>query len=487
MGMNYYPRVIDNIIHRSLQISGGIQLRGIKWCGKSTSAKRVAKTVIDLGDPDAAPGYRETADTAPSLLLKGRKPVLIDEWQDIPSIWDAVRTAIDRSGGEPGQFILTGSAVEDRKKIVHTGTGRIMKLDMHTMSLFESKESNGKVSLSALFNGNHDAEGALSDLTVPDLIYAACRGGFPQSLRLSKENALFIGSNYLNDVANDDISRVDGIERNPTIARKIIRSYARNIATLATDKSIIKDISGNGTISSQTYYDYINALRKLYVISDLEAWTPRIRSSTAIRSGTKRMIADPSISVAALGLSPSVLEKDLKTFGFIFESLVARDLLVYSTAAKGKLSYYHDRYGLEADFVLHLEDGRYALIELVNLYDDGLIFYFHGAAEGHKVDLYQKNPHVSFCVAEPAATIIEDNPACRSGQNYFSVIGRGVIERLSGTDRVKAMDSIMHHYMGDNGEFSWTYPEEVLDKMAFWALRVHELSAKTRQEMAFRK
>lgn len=363
MGMNYYPRVIDNIIHRSLQISGGIQLRGIKWCGKSTSTKRVAKTVIDLGDPDAAPGYRETADTAPSLLLKGRKPVLIDEWQDIPSIWDAVRTAIDRSGGKPGQFILTGSAVEDRKKIVHTGTGRIMKLDMHTMSLFESRESNGKVSLSALFNGNHDAEGALSDLTVPDLIYAACRGGFPQSLRLSKENALFIGSNYLNDVVNDDISRVDGIERNPTIARKIIRSYARNIATLATDKSIIKDISGDGTISSQTYYDYINALRKLYVISDLEAWTPRIRSSTAIRSGTKRMIADPSISVAALGLSPSVLEKDLKTFGFIFESLVARDLLVYSTAAKGKLSYYHDRYGLEADFVLHLEDGRYALIE----------------------------------------------------------------------------------------------------------------------------
>lgn len=360
---NYYPRIIDKIILRSLQISGGIQIRGIKWCGKSTSAQKVAKTVIDFGDADAAPGYIATAEISPSLLLKGEKPILIDEWQDVPRIWDAVRTAIDRSGGEPGQFILTGSSVEDRRKIVHTGTGRILKLDMHTMSLLESGESNGKVSLSKLFNKENDSDGTLSDLSINDLIYASCRGGFPQSLRLNRENTLFIGTNYLNDIVNDDISRVDNTERNPVIARRIIRSYSRNIATLATDKSIMKDISGDGNISSQTYYDYTNALRKLFVISELDAWSPRIRSATAIRSGTKRMIADPAIAAAALGLSPTILEKDLKTFGFLFESLVARDLEVYSTPLNGHLSYYRDRYGLEADFVLHLSDGRYALIE----------------------------------------------------------------------------------------------------------------------------
>ena len=363
MKTTYYPRIIDGVIARSLKASGGIQLRGIKWCGKSTSARQVAKTVIDFGDADVAPGYKATADVAPSLLLKGEKPILIDEWQDEPRIWDAVRTAIDRSGGLPGQFILTGSAVEDRNKIVHTGTGRIMKIDMHTMSLFESAESNGTVSLSEILSNGSKTDGSMSDLTIPDLIHAACRGGFPQSLQLERDVSLSIGRNYLNDIVNDDISRVDGVERNPVIARKVIRSYARNLATSATDKSIMKDISGDGNISSQTYYDYTNALRKLFVISELEAWTPRIRSATAIRSSTKRMIADPSIAVAALGLSPSVLENDLKTFGFIFESLVARDLAVYSTASNGKLSYYRDRYGLEADFVLHLDDGRYALIE----------------------------------------------------------------------------------------------------------------------------
>lgn len=363
MKTTYYPRIIDGVIARSLKAFGGIQLRGIKWCGKSTSARQVAKTVIDFGDADVAPGYKATADVAPSLLLKGEKPILIDEWQDEPRIWDAVRTAIDRSGGLPGQFILTGSAVEDRNKIVHTGTGRIMKIDMHTMSLFESAESNGTVSLSEILSNGSKTDGSMSDLTIPDLIHAACRGGFPQSLQLERDVSLSIGRNYLNDIVNDDISRVDGVERNPVIARKVIRSYARNLATSATDKSIMKDISGDGNISSQTYYDYTNALRKLFVISELEAWTPRIRSATAIRSSTKRMIADPSIAVAALGLSPSVLENDLKTFGFIFESLVARDLAVYSTASNGKLSYYRDRYGLEADFVLHLDDGRYALIE----------------------------------------------------------------------------------------------------------------------------
>ena len=363
MSNDYFPRIIDSIISDTLMFSGGIQIKGIKWCGKSTSARKFSNTIIDFGDPDVSPGYLEIADTAPSMLLKGRKPVLIDEWQDAPQMWDAVRTAIDRSGGEPGQFILTGSAVEDRKRISHTGTGRIAKLEMHTMSLFESKESSGAVSLSKLFDGNHDSDGALSVLSIPDLIFAACRGGFPQSLKLDGKHALSIAPNYLNDIADDDISRIDGVKRNPLIARRIIRSYSRNIATIASNTAIIKDSAADGGLSSQTYYDYVQALEKLFVIYGIEAWSPRIRSATAIRSSTKKMIADPSIAAAALGLSPSVLEKDLKTFGFIFESLAARDLLVYSTALDGKLSYYRDRYGLEADSVLHLDDGRYALVE----------------------------------------------------------------------------------------------------------------------------
>lgn len=359
---NYYPRIIDKLIEDEMHVSGAVQIKGLKWCGKSTSARRLAKTVIDFGNPDEAPGYRAIADVSPSLLLRGEKPVLIDEWQDVPKMWDAVKIAVDTSGGKPGEYLLTGSAVENRSKIVHTGTGRIAKLDMRTMSLFESMESTGSVSLMRLFEGD-GIGGQVSPLSIPDLIFTICRGGFPQSLQLDRQYAVRVGRNYLNDVCNDDISRVDGVERNPEIARRILAAYSRNIATLATADSLVKDASHGEPLSSQTFYDYVSALKKLFVICDIDAWNPQIRSATAMRSSPKRMIADPAIAVAALSLSPQLLERDMPTLGFLFECIAARDLLVYSSALRGSLSYYRDRYGLEADFVLHLEDGRYALIE----------------------------------------------------------------------------------------------------------------------------
>jgi len=279
-------------------------------------------------------------------------------------LWDAVRTAVDRSG-EAGLFILTGSTSVDTDSIQHSGTGRIARLQMYPMSLFESGGSNGSVSLLALFDGRTDIDGATSGLSIEELVFSACVGGWPAATSLRSDAAkLLIAKEYRDSVCESDISTVDGVSRNSTWARTILRSYARNVCTNAKKESILKDVKGQvESVSMNTLDSYINALERLYVIEDMEAWCPAIRSATAIRSGRKRGLTDPSIAVAALGLSPAQLEQDLKTFGFIFECLCLRDLKAYSQAAGGRLSYYRDRYGLEADAVLHLDDGRYALIE----------------------------------------------------------------------------------------------------------------------------
>lgn len=362
---DYLKRVVDKELDLRLEAFGATLIVGPKWCGKTTTAKQKAKSVLKMQDPDMREGYIATARTKPSLLLKGENPRLIDEWQEAPVLWDAVRTAVD-DRGEEGLFILTGSTSVDNKKIHHTGTGRISRLKMYPMSLYESQESNGEISLRELFDSdNLDIDGIMSQMTVEDLIYAACRGGWPAALRRkSKEAQLLIARDYLNNVCESDISTVDGVERNPVWAEMILRSYARNISTLVKKSSIHKDVMANAdSMSMDTMDAYINALERLFVIEDIKAWCPAIRSATVIRSGKKREFIDPSIAVAALGLSPEYLEMDLKTFGFIFECMCIRDLKVYSQALGGKISYYHDRYGLEADAVLHLEDGRYALIE----------------------------------------------------------------------------------------------------------------------------
>ena len=349
-----------------LEAFGAILIEGPKWCGKTTTAEQVAKSVIKLQDPDMRDEYLATAAAKPSLLLIGDNPRLIDEWQDAPVLWDSVRTRVDNSQ-EQGLFILTGSNTVDKKKIRHTGTGRIAKMDMLPMSLWESKESNGRISLRELFdNPNIDIDGIQSDMTVEDLIFSACRGGWPATMNIKKDSAkLLVAKNYLKTVCSEDISRVDGVQRDELLARTIMRSYARNISTMAKKSSLIADVAASGEVSCSepTFDDYVGALRKLFVICDVEAWCPAIRSKTAIRSGLKRAFVDPSIAVAALGLTPEALMVQLNTFGFIFEQMCIRDLKAYTMDIDHHVSYYHDRYNLEADWVLHLGDGRYALLE----------------------------------------------------------------------------------------------------------------------------
>lgn len=361
----YLSRIADKTLDLRLEAFGAVQITGPKWCGKTTTAERRAASVIKMQDPDMREGYLAAARTKPSLLLKGATPRLIDEWQVAPVLWDAVRHAVDERR-EKGQFILTGSTVIDDDNIMHSGTGRITKMSMYPMSLFESLESNGTISLSRLFNDPaYDIDGQPSPLSIEALIFAACRGGWPAALDIKSNAAkLMIAKDYVNIICDEDISRIDKTRRNPTVARLILRTYARNLCTLAKKTSMLGDVSEEMEgISMPTFDDYVSALERLFVIDDIEAWSPAIRSKSVIRTSKKRCFVDPSIAVAALGASPESLELDLNTFGFIFECLCFRDLRVYSQGSGGRLSYYHDRYNLEADAVLHLDDGRYALIE----------------------------------------------------------------------------------------------------------------------------
>ena len=364
--MKYLYRVADKILQERLETFGAVLIEGPKWTGKTTTAEQHAKSCIKMQDPDKADEYLATASAKPSLLLRGEKPKLIDEWQDAPVLWDAVRTAVDNSGGEPGQYILTGSNAVDRTKIRHTGTGRITRMKMYPMSLWESLESSGEVSMHELFNNpDYDIDGASSKSDIPELIHAACRGGWPAALQMKPKAGLLIAKDYVDSVCENDILSVDKKQRNPKIAKQILRSYARNISTLAKKTSILADVTASGdiTISMDTFDDYVGALEKLFVIQDINAWCPAIRSKTSLRSAPKRCFTDPSIAVAAMNISEEALETQLKTFGFIFEQMCIRDLKAYTADFNSHISYYRDRYGLEADLVLHLEDGRYALIE----------------------------------------------------------------------------------------------------------------------------
>lgn len=363
--MEYLKRIADGELKLRLEAFGAVQIRGPKWCGKTTTAEMQAKSVLKMQDPDSREGYLATARTKPSLLLKGETPRLIDEWQVAPVLWDAVRNAVDERR-KKGQFILTGSTVINDIEIMHTGTGRIARMSMYPMSLYESGESNGLVSLRELFdNPSTDIDGVVSSLSVEELIFAACRGGWPASLdNMSDTAKLLIAKEYVDIICEEDISKIDNVRRNPVLARLVMRSYARNLCTLAKKTNMLKDVSAEmeGT-SIKTFDDYVDALERLFVIADIPAWNPAIRSATVIRTSRKRCFADPAIAAAVAGLAPQALAFDMKTFGFIYECLCMRDLKVYSQALGGKLSYYHDRYGLEADAVLHLQDGRYALIE----------------------------------------------------------------------------------------------------------------------------
>ena len=363
--MRYLERIADNHLRDRLQAMGAVLIEGPKWCGKTTTAEQQARSILQMQDPDYRDDYLATAAIKPSNLLVGETPRLLDEWQDAPVLWDAVRTACDKRR-IPGQFILTGSNSIDDEKIYHSGTGRISRLKMYPMSLWESKESNGRISLKGLLDNPVQEVEAVSEMTVNDLIFSACRGGWPASLNASSPSAkLMIAKDYAQSVCKTDISRVDGVRRNEKLARQILRSYSRNISTLAKTTSILADVIAADSIecSRSTFDDYVSALEKLFVIQDIGAWCPAIRSKTTIQSRPKRAFCDPSIAVAMLGLTPESLRTQMKTFGFIFEQMCIRDLRTYTEGYFSNVGYYRDRYGLESDIVLHLDDGRYALIE----------------------------------------------------------------------------------------------------------------------------
>ena len=362
---DYLRRYTDQELKESLEYMGAVLITGPKWCGKTTTAKRQCNSLKELQHPIYGKSYLKLADTNPIELLKGEKPMLIDEWQMAPELWNAVRYLVDESD-EDGLYVLTGSTTVDGSKITHNGAGRIKRIVMRPMSLYESGESTGAISLIDLFdNEDLNIDGIRSNLTITDLIFAACRGGWPESLRKKTEKQqLAIVSDYIDIICNSDASEVDGVKRNPQRVKAILKSYARNISTLASKRTLMKDIKTEyGDISPPTYDSYINALERLYVIQNIPAWSPNIRSVNTIRKSHKKEFIDPSIAVASLNLTPEKLLKDFETFGFIFENLCIRDLLVYSSSVNGEVLYYSDDNGLEADCIIYLSDGRYALIE----------------------------------------------------------------------------------------------------------------------------
>lgn len=365
---NYLPRIADTLLSDELEGMGAVLIEGLKWCGKTTTAEQKAQSVIYLDDPAKKKQYIQTAELDPQLLLVGNNPRLLDEWQIIPELWDTVRFAVDHRRGD-GLFILTGSAVpmseKDRKKISHSGTGRIGRLRMRTMSLWESKESTGEVRLSDLFSGA-DSISAIGGTDLEKIAFYVCRGGWPKSIFQSPRIALGRAFDYYDAVINNDLSQTDKALSNPERAKLIMRSYARHQGAQVSIASIREDIKTNALMGmdERTVASYIDTLRKIFVIEDMPSWNPNLRSKIAIRSSDTRYFSDPSIATAALGLGPSDLLNDLETFGLIFETLCARDLRVYAEALGGSVYHYRDSSGLECDAVIHLRNGSYGLVEI---------------------------------------------------------------------------------------------------------------------------
>ena len=373
----YKNRVADRLLAEKLEAFGAVLIEGPKYCGKTTLATQQARSILSMADTDTLGQNLALARTNISRLLAGETPRLIDEWQIAPQFWDAVRNEVDKRN-EDGQFMLTGSAVPPKPKkdesgniieeenIHHTGTGRISRLRLRTMSLWESEDSTGDVSLEELFI-NPDTVDGVSNINLDRLAYLTCRGGWPKAvLKKSEKAALAQAFDYYDSVVSNDIKRVDDIDRDEELTKRIMRSYARNQGTQATVGTILADIKSNGDerMSDSTVYSYIKALKEIFVIEDSIAWNPNLRSKTAIRTSDTRYFIDPSIATAALGMGPKDMINDMETFGFIFETLAIRDLRVYADALDGKVYHYRDKNNLECDAVIHLRNGSYGLIEV---------------------------------------------------------------------------------------------------------------------------
>ena len=363
---NYKARLADKALARKLKGKGAVLIEGPKWCGKTTTAEQVAKSVLYMSKPEDALSNLMAADINPSKLLEGETPRLIDEWQIAPKLWDAVRFEVDHRKGQ-GQFILTSSAVPPKSgEIFHTGTGRFARLKMRPMSLFESGESSGEISLKGMFS---QPEKILSENHLDDierLAFVICRGGWPGAIDMDDDIALEQAFDYYDAIVNTDISRADDVKRDAERTKRLMKSYARNQGSQTAYTVLRDDIIANDsdTLTEDTVYSYTNALRKIFVIEDMPAWNPNLRSRTAIRTSDTRYFIDPSIATASLGLGPNDLVKDLNTMGLFFETLCVRDLRVYAGSLDGEVYHYRDKSGLECDAVVHLRDGSFGLIEI---------------------------------------------------------------------------------------------------------------------------
>lgn len=363
----YRRRVIDNLLKKKLQAKGAVLIEGPKWCGKTTTAEEIAASKIMLARTDVKNSFKNLLEMDMDVALAGDTPMLIDEWQTVPKLWDAVRCTIDKRR-LMGQFILTGSAVPDRdaeREREHSGTGRFAWLTMRPMTLYESGESNGRVSLADLFN-SHEKIVEKSELSLQDIAFLICRGGWPMAVGLSPEVALEQAFDYYDAVTKEDITKVDGVKRTSERAQRLMRAYARHQGTQASLSTLKEDLRNNdtNTLNEDTISSYIDTMRKIFVVEDMPAWNPNLRSKTAIRTADTRYFVDPSIATAALGLGPANLINDLNTMGFLFETMCVRDLRVFAEALNGKVYHYRDKSGLECDAVVHLRDGRYGLVEI---------------------------------------------------------------------------------------------------------------------------
>ena len=362
---NYKKRIVDTLLQRKLEGKGAVLIEGAKWCGKTTTGTQIAKSVLKLGETAVLRQSKQLADMNPALLLRGDTPRLIDEWQSIPALWDSVRSEVDNRT-ELGQFILTGSAVPIQSdEITHTGTGRIGRLTMRPMSLYESGESTGEISLGTLFEAPEQIF-AESPIDIEQLAFLVCRGGWPQASLLQGDIALDQAIDYYDAVVHYDIQRADGVERDPERVKLLMRSYARHQGASVNYSVICNDMkeNDNSTLNDDTVASYIKALKKIFVIEDLPAWNPNLRSKTAVRSSDTRYFTDPSIGIAALGIGPKDFLNDLNTFGLFFEGMAVRDLRVFAEVLDGTLYHYRDKNGLECDAVLHRRNGTYGLIEI---------------------------------------------------------------------------------------------------------------------------
>ena len=363
----YRHRIMDVLLKKKLEAKGAVLIEGPKWCGKTTTAEQIAVSKVMLARTDVKNNFRSLLEIDTDAALAGAPPMLIDEWQTVPKLWDAVRYTVDQRR-KMGQFILTGSSVPDKdaeQEIEHSGTGRFAWLTMRTMSLFESGESNGSVSLGDLFVTPKNILGK-NNLLLKDIAFLICRGGWPMAIDLPEEAALEQAFDYYDAVTKEDITKINGIKRASEKVQRLMRAYARHQGTQASIATLKEDLKSNdmGTIDDDTIASYLDALRKIFVVEDMPAWNPNLRSKTAIRTTNTRYFVDPSIATAALGIGPADLINDLNTMGFLFETMCVRDLRVYAEALNGKVYHFRDKKGLECDAVIHLRNGQYGLIEI---------------------------------------------------------------------------------------------------------------------------